>query len=104
MDNQSHPLQDTITALGSSFSNRLLHPKCLKERVQRLSSSALPTEELCSPAEQLLSPSDRGLLLSGCTAGVGGQRENREQEVIRPDIPVHPSLRKDRTVNHFCSW
>ena len=28
--------------------------------------------------------------------GVRGQRENREQEVIRPDIPVHPLLRKAR--------
>ena len=35
MDNQSHPLQDTITALGSSFSNRLIHRKCLKQRYHR---------------------------------------------------------------------
>ncbi|KAI3365560.1 hypothetical protein L3Q82_010645, partial [Scortum barcoo] len=27
----SHPLQDTLTALGSSFSERLLHPRCVKE-------------------------------------------------------------------------
>ncbi|XP_060946745.1 interferon-induced protein 44-like [Limanda limanda] len=31
MNNTSHPLQDTITALGSSFSTRRIHPKCLKE-------------------------------------------------------------------------
>ncbi|CAB1416145.1 unnamed protein product [Pleuronectes platessa] len=35
-DNQSHPLQDTITALGSSFSNRLIHPECLKESVSQV--------------------------------------------------------------------
>ena len=29
---ESHPLQVTLTALGSSFSNRLIHPKCVKER------------------------------------------------------------------------
>ncbi|KAI3353947.1 hypothetical protein L3Q82_005146 [Scortum barcoo] len=32
LDNTSHPLQDTLTALGSSFSERLLHPRCVKER------------------------------------------------------------------------
>ena len=35
MDNVSHPMQDTITALSSSFSDRLLHPKCVKERFRR---------------------------------------------------------------------
>ena len=30
-----HPLQVTLTALGSSFSNRLIHPKCVKERYRR---------------------------------------------------------------------
>ncbi|CAB1433013.1 unnamed protein product [Pleuronectes platessa] len=29
MDNQFHPLEDTIKALGSSFSHGLIHPKCL---------------------------------------------------------------------------
>ena len=29
---ESRPLQDTISALGSSFSDRLIHPKCVKER------------------------------------------------------------------------
>ncbi|TWW64750.1 hypothetical protein D4764_22G0003970 [Takifugu flavidus] len=29
------PLQDTLTALGSSFSERLLHPRCVKERYRR---------------------------------------------------------------------
>ena len=32
---ESRPLQDTITALGSSFSDRLTHPKCAKERYHR---------------------------------------------------------------------
>ena len=32
---ESHPLQVTLTALGSSFSNRLIHPKCVKERHRR---------------------------------------------------------------------
>ncbi|TWW59246.1 hypothetical protein D4764_06G0007760, partial [Takifugu flavidus] len=31
LNNTSHPLQDTLTALGSSFSERLLHPCCVKE-------------------------------------------------------------------------
>ncbi|KAI3363047.1 hypothetical protein L3Q82_011706 [Scortum barcoo] len=34
-------LQDTLTALGSSFSERLLHPRCVKE------SSGLPFTSLC---------------------------------------------------------
>ncbi|KAI3359201.1 hypothetical protein L3Q82_002718 [Scortum barcoo] len=32
LNNTSHPLQGTLTALGSSFSERLLHPCCVKER------------------------------------------------------------------------
>ena len=32
---ESRPLQVTVTALGSSFSNRLIHPKCVKERYHR---------------------------------------------------------------------
>ena len=35
MENDSHPLQDSLTALESSFSDRLLHPKCVKERYRR---------------------------------------------------------------------
>ncbi|TWW74415.1 hypothetical protein D4764_14G0004180, partial [Takifugu flavidus] len=31
LNNTSHPLQDTLTALGSSFSEWLLHPRCVKE-------------------------------------------------------------------------
>ncbi|TWW68206.1 hypothetical protein D4764_19G0000040 [Takifugu flavidus] len=30
LNNTSHPLQDTLAALGSSFSERLLHPRCVK--------------------------------------------------------------------------
>ncbi|KAI3357209.1 hypothetical protein L3Q82_015668 [Scortum barcoo] len=30
LDNMSHPPQDTLTALGSSFSDLLLHPRCVK--------------------------------------------------------------------------
>ena len=32
---ESHPLQVTISALGSLFSDRLTHPKCVKERYRR---------------------------------------------------------------------
>lgn len=32
MENVSRPMQDTLTALDSSFSDRLLHPQCVKER------------------------------------------------------------------------
>ena len=35
MDNTSHPLHATISALSSSFSSRLLHPQCKKERYCR---------------------------------------------------------------------
>ena len=35
MENDSHPMQDTISALESSFSDRLLHPQCVKERYRR---------------------------------------------------------------------
>ncbi|TWW67512.1 RNA-directed DNA polymerase from mobile element jockey [Takifugu flavidus] len=35
LNNTSHPLQDTLAALGSSFSERLLHPRCVKERYRR---------------------------------------------------------------------
>ncbi|KAI3372489.1 hypothetical protein L3Q82_022977 [Scortum barcoo] len=33
MDNTSHPLHQTVGALSSSFSNRLRHPRCRKERL-----------------------------------------------------------------------
>ena len=32
---ESHPLQVTITVLGSFFSDRLIYPKCVKERYHR---------------------------------------------------------------------
>ena len=35
MENGSHPMQDTVTALSSPISDRLLHPKCKKERYHR---------------------------------------------------------------------
>ncbi|KAI4872033.1 hypothetical protein NFI96_006516 [Prochilodus magdalenae] len=35
LENDSHPMHETLAALGSSFSNRLLHPKCVKERYRR---------------------------------------------------------------------
>ncbi|KAI4894837.1 hypothetical protein NFI96_004578 [Prochilodus magdalenae] len=34
-ENDSHPMHETLAALGSSFSDRLLHPKCVKERYRR---------------------------------------------------------------------
>ena len=40
MDNTSHPLHDTVESLSSSFSSRLLHPRCKKERYRR---SFIPT-------------------------------------------------------------
>lgn len=35
MESTSDPMQDTLTALSSSFSDRLLHPQCVKERYHR---------------------------------------------------------------------
>ena len=40
MHNTSHPLHETVGALSSSFSHRLLHPQCRKERYRR---SFIPT-------------------------------------------------------------
>ena len=40
MDNTSHPLHHTVENLSSSFSTRLLHPQCKKERYRR---SFIPT-------------------------------------------------------------
>lgn len=40
MDNPSHPLHDTVGSLSSSFSSRLIHPRCKKERYRR---SFIPT-------------------------------------------------------------
>lgn len=40
MDNPSHPLHQTVGALSSSFSSRLRHPPCKKERYRR---SFIPT-------------------------------------------------------------
>ncbi|TWW65078.1 hypothetical protein D4764_22G0007250 [Takifugu flavidus] len=45
LNNTSPPLQDTLTALGSSFSERLLHPRCVKERYRR---SFLPAAQVPS--------------------------------------------------------
>ena len=35
MDRDPHPLQHTLTALRSSVSDRMLHPKCVTERYRR---------------------------------------------------------------------
>ncbi|CAL9684750.1 unnamed protein product [Knipowitschia caucasica] len=35
LDHDCHPLQDTLSALESSFSDRLIHPRCVKERFRR---------------------------------------------------------------------
>ncbi|XP_055367950.1 uncharacterized protein LOC129604646 [Betta splendens] len=35
MDQVSHPLEDSLSALESSFSSRLIHPRCVKERYRR---------------------------------------------------------------------
>ncbi|TWW67116.1 hypothetical protein D4764_02G0001570 [Takifugu flavidus] len=35
MDNPSHPLHNTVDKLRSSFSNRLLQPRCSKERYRK---------------------------------------------------------------------
>ena len=40
MDNTSHPLHPTVEALWSTFSGRLIHPQCRKERYRR---SFIPT-------------------------------------------------------------
>ncbi|KAI3353869.1 hypothetical protein L3Q82_005076 [Scortum barcoo] len=42
LTNTSHPLQDTLTALGSSFSERLLHPRCVKESQEVFDSPPHP--------------------------------------------------------------
>lgn len=34
-DNSFHPLHETVVSLSSSFSSRLLHPKCKNERYRR---------------------------------------------------------------------
>lgn len=40
MDNPLHPLHETVSAMSSSFSQRLKHPRCRKERFRR---SFIPT-------------------------------------------------------------
>ena len=35
MSHASHPMQDTLAALHSSFSHRLIHPRCLRERYRK---------------------------------------------------------------------
>ncbi|TWW63557.1 hypothetical protein D4764_03G0005650 [Takifugu flavidus] len=59
MDSPSHPLHNTVDKLRSSFSNRLLQPRCSKERDRksllpsaiRLYNSSKPSQEqqLCLP-------------------------------------------------------
>ncbi|KAI3365881.1 hypothetical protein L3Q82_000863 [Scortum barcoo] len=45
LNNTSHPLQDSLTALGSSFSERLLHPRCVKERLLVLPNLPASSDE-----------------------------------------------------------
>ena len=35
LDHDSHPLQDTLSALERSFSDRVIHPGCVKEQFHR---------------------------------------------------------------------
>ncbi|KAI3360675.1 hypothetical protein L3Q82_002540 [Scortum barcoo] len=46
LNNTSHPLQDTLTPLGSSFSEQLLHPRCVKERLKTQDTPAPPNQRL----------------------------------------------------------
>ncbi|KAK9538097.1 hypothetical protein VZT92_005654 [Zoarces viviparus] len=49
MDNTSHPMQDALAALCSSFSRRLIPPRCVKERYRRSFLPAVrPHNQLCS--------------------------------------------------------
>ncbi|KAI4902872.1 hypothetical protein NFI96_000376, partial [Prochilodus magdalenae] len=42
LENDSHSMHETLAALGSSFSDRLLHPKCVKERYRSFSLDPQP--------------------------------------------------------------
>ncbi|KAK7907715.1 hypothetical protein WMY93_016327 [Mugilogobius chulae] len=55
LDHESHPLQDALSALESSFSDRLIHPHCVKERFRR---SFLPAAVDAVIFQLLLSASD----------------------------------------------
>ncbi|XP_030604517.1 protein FAM49A-like [Archocentrus centrarchus] len=49
LSNDSHPMYGTVTALRSSIRDRLLHPKCLRERYRR---SFLPAVAIQNPSLQ----------------------------------------------------
>ncbi|TWW62621.1 hypothetical protein D4764_04G0012680 [Takifugu flavidus] len=61
LNNMSHPLQDTLAALGSSFSERLLHPRCAKES----SHDSLAFSCLSAWSRPCLSPTILSCLLPG---------------------------------------
>ncbi|KAI4900214.1 hypothetical protein NFI96_011923, partial [Prochilodus magdalenae] len=52
LENDSHPMHETLAALGSSFSDRLLHPKCVKERYRR--SNSLSSSDMLDGFQDLL--------------------------------------------------
>ncbi|TWW61037.1 hypothetical protein D4764_05G0011270 [Takifugu flavidus] len=86
LKNTSHPLQDTLTALGSSFSERLLHPRCVKERYRR---SFLPaaTEFVIPDEEEFLNfhPSIHPSILYHLSGvGLRGHQPKKRS----PDFPL----------------
>ncbi|KAI3370919.1 hypothetical protein L3Q82_007428 [Scortum barcoo] len=90
LNNTSHPLQDTLTALGSSFSERLLHPRCVKEsaRWKKASFLTYSREELAGSENKGTSrdatPHSGGAEeeTRGCKARLGGAKLKAE---------LHPS-------------
>ncbi|KAI3370915.1 hypothetical protein L3Q82_007421 [Scortum barcoo] len=59
MDNTSHPLHQTVGALSSSFSNRLRHPRCRKERfpqVYEVKQSSSVVEKIICLVSKVLEP------------------------------------------------
>ncbi|TWW81704.1 hypothetical protein D4764_01G0015190 [Takifugu flavidus] len=80
LNNMSHPLQDTLAALGSSFSERLLHPRCVKERNRR---SFLPAAEETLSRTRLMygdSPADGQLGRERGEGRTGSGEERRGEE------------------------
>ncbi|XP_036439777.1 uncharacterized protein LOC118817317 [Colossoma macropomum] len=58
LENSSHPMHETLAALGSSFSDRLLHPKshhCLQLKAHSTSSqTTVPVAMVCAGIKSLL--------------------------------------------------
>lgn len=93
MESTSDPMQDTLTALSSSFSDRLLHPRCPKERYHRSFYTAviLNTSFTTTAKEKKKVQGTQNIIIFSCL-------------FIYQHVSDHPNLNTDQFFDSFWAF